>query len=402
LKQAPKDLWANVSKSTDPKESSIALLLNQLSYAGYNSEDTYLNMLCSARLCDMTLKHGVTQFSGAAIASLGAAILMVQQDYETCEQFGALALSLDRRFNGIRIAETIYTAYAYGLSWTRALGDCINPAMDGYTLGMQKGDTAFASWNLLLHFLFFPYTMGKALGPMLDECPRILAQLENVAQSGHVRVLQLFWQMMLDLQGTLQPNANQLNSVARRATNRVQRGTVHFSEGELIIFSGDYESAAKRAIKKGGMYEKELPAFFMIMIETFHRGVALYAMAQKTKRRKYRARAEIIRKTMMKWMRRGNPNVTYFVQFLTAEHYALGSKLDKAEEHYRKAIVFTARTGHLHHSGLFNERYADFLLNARKDVNEAKYRLGEAIRYYEEWGATGKVQQLKDRVTKVS
>lgn len=165
-----------------------------------------------------------------------------------------------------------------------------------------------------------------------------------------------------------------------------------------MIFCGDYESAARRAIKKGGLYAKELPAFFHIMIETFHRGVALYAMAQKKNGLRYRVRAEKIRKTMMKWMKCGNPNVVYFVEFLTAEHFALKSKLDKAEEHYRKAIVFTARTGHLHHSGLFNERYADFLHIKRKDVNEAKYRLGESIRYYEEWGASGKVQQLKDRV----
>ena len=404
LKQAPKELWENVAKTADPKERAVALLMNQLTYAAYNAEDVFLSILCNARLCEMTLKHGVNQFSGAAIASLGAAILMVQQDYETCEQFGALALSLERRFNGIRIAETIFCAYAYGLCWTRLLGDCVTPAMDGYTLGMQKGDTAFASWNLLLHFLLLPYTMGKALGPMLEAFPRILAQLENVAQSGHVLVLRLFWQMMLDLQGTLQPSANQLEGeiFSRTEDNEqspVHRGTVHLCEGELMIFCGDYEAAAKRAIKKGGKFEKELPAFFMIMIETFHRGVALYAMAQKKKRLKYRARAETIRKTMMKWLKRGNPNVAYFVEFLTAEHYALGSHLDKAEDHYRKAIVFTARTGHLHHSGLFNERYADFLLNKRKDVNEAKYRLGEAIRYYEEWGATGKVQQLKDRVT---
>ncbi|CAJ1947917.1 unnamed protein product [Cylindrotheca closterium] len=407
LKQAPKEMWENVSKTTDPKEQSVALLMRQLNYAGYNSEDVFLSILCNARLGEMTLKHGVNQSSASAIATLGGAILMVQQDYETCEQLGTLALSLERRIHGIHIAETVYCAYAYGLSWTRMLGDCVMPAMEGYTLGMQKGDTPFASWNLMQHFVFLPYTMGKALGPMLEEFPRILAQLENVAQSGHVLVLRLFWQMMLDMQRTLQPSTNQLEGeiFSRSKDNEqspVHRGTVHLCEGELMIFCGDYESAATRAIKKAGKYEKALPGFFMIMIETFHRAVALYAMAQKTKRLKYRSRADAIRKTMMKWMKRGNPNVVYFVEFLTAEHYALASKLDKAEEHYRKSIVFTARTGYLHHSGLFNERYADFLLSKRKDVNEAKYRLEEAIRYYEEWGATGKVQQLKDRLTSLS
>lgn len=296
-------------------------------------------------------------------------------------------------------------AYAYALAWTKLLQECVAPAMEGYTLGMRMGDTPFASWNLLQHFVFLPYTMGKALGPMLEEFPRILAQLESVAQKGQILALRLFWQMLLDLRrGTLQPTSQQLEGEmfslsADNEQSQVHRGTVHLCQGELMLFCGDYEGAAKRACKHAGKFEKDLPSFFMGMIECFHRGVALYTMTRKKKvGLQYRARAERIRQTMKAWMKAGNPNVTYFVEFLAAEHYTLNGKLGKAEDKYQKAIVFTARTGHLHHTALFNERYADFWQYKRKDLNEARYRLGEAIRSYEEWGATGKVQQLKDRL----
>jgi hypothetical protein len=49
----------------------------------------------------------------------------------------------------------------------------------------------------------------------------------------------------------------------------------------------------------------------------------------------------------------------------------------------------------MHHAALCNERYADFLLQELSDEEEAKYRMEEAIRFYEEWGAVGKVGMLK-------
>jgi hypothetical protein len=89
---------------------------------------------------------------------------------------------------------------------------------------------------------------------------------------------------------------------------------------------------------------------------------------------------------------------------LSAEQAALKKTKQKyAEALYRKAITLAARTGHLHHAALFFERYAYisfFLLQQkegpRSDVvdEEAKYRIDEAIRLYQEWGAMAKVELL--------
>jgi hypothetical protein len=60
-------------------------------------------------------------------------------------------------------------------------------------------------------------------------------------------------------------------------------------------------------------------------------------------------------------------------------------------------MVYTARTGHLHHAALSNERYADYRL-LRSDIDDAKYHMSEAIRYYREWGAVGKAEQLRKEI----
>lgn len=409
LKQAPQEVLQNLSKSQDSKENSIAQIVDILHYVAYMSKDVFLSILCSTRLVEMTLKSGVNPFSAGAIATVGSAVRMVSQDYETCDKFCELSHELERRFKGSRISMTIAIASGFGLCWTRLLVESLKPAMEGYKLGMQKGTVEFACWNLVQFYVSVPYVMGKSLETTVEEFPKVLAQLENVAQSEHIVNLRLWWQLMvLHLRGG-KDSGNQLEgeifdrSRVSNEESKMYRGTKHLCEGELLLFGSDYEAAAERHLKHGNLYEKERPAFFLIMIETFHRAVALYAMAHKKKgSRKYKAPAEKIRKTIRKWKESGNPNVTYYVTFLDAEHYALSkSKLDEAEENYRQAIVFAARSGHLHHSGLFSERYADFLLSKRKDVTEAKYRFGEAIRYFEEWGAAGKVQQLRELVNRL-
>ena len=81
--------------------------------------------------------------------------------------------------------------------------------------------------------------------------------------------------------------------------------------------------------------------------------------------------------------------------FLDAEHAALKGKKVYAKDQYEEAIKMAARTGHLHHAALFNERFADFLKHDLVDKEESSYRLKEAIRWYKEWGAKRKVELLE-------
>jgi hypothetical protein len=70
-------------------------------------------------------------------------------------------------------------------------------------------------------------------------------------------------------------------------------------EMSLAIFFGDFEQAAKLAIEMGDTFEKKMfPAYWLGMMNTFHRGVAMYAMARRTKKRKYKKHAMQIGKVV--------------------------------------------------------------------------------------------------------
>lgn len=173
--------------------------------------------------------------------------------------------------------------------------------------------------------------------------------------------------------------------------------SVHvFVQSQLHLFYGDeISSAADSAIKNAEALSKASPGNFGVMIDKFHQGVTLYVAARRTKKRKYKYHAKKIRNLIGKWKQAGNPNVVYYSMFLDAENAALEGKHDKAEEHYKEAIKFVARSGFLHHAALFNELYSDYLQMQQGDFDEARYRLREAIQYYSDWGAVGKVERLK-------
>ena len=88
----------------------------------------------------------------------------------------------------------------------------------------------------------------------------------------------------------------------------------------------------------------------------------------------------------------------YYFLFLTAEQLALEQKYDLAQAKYEEAIEAATAARHLHHIGLLNERYADFLLNDRGTKEEANERLTQAIQCYKKWGAAKKVADLEARL----
>eukprot|EP00980_Cylindrotheca_fusiformis_P026016 scaffold15205_cov128-Cylindrotheca_fusiformis.AAC.1 len=401
---SPKDIFENLGPMRDPKHRAATHLLARIIYAGYRNptEEIYLCILCVCKMVEMTLKYGVGDTSSTGFAMLGAVAVMVQQDYKTAAYFAEMAMAMQRSSRAYGESETFLNANLYCFPWSRPFQQCIATAAEGYASGMRSGDTVNAMWNLICHHVWLPYTMGKRLGPILELCPKLLSQMEELSQPEQVLGLRMFWQMMFNLATTSESTVlhkleGDIFSAEAFTANTNQEAARYVLQGELLVFY-DVEAAAKRAIKDGDKFAKLSPGIFHNMFETFHRAIALFAMARRTGKRKYRIHANKLAKRIKGWVQSGNPNVGHYHLSMIAEQAALTKKCELAEENYKKAIALAARTGHMHHAALINERYAEFLHEELSDEKESKYRLGEAIRFYEEWGAFGKVEALKKQL----
>eukprot|EP00980_Cylindrotheca_fusiformis_P004976 scaffold1054_cov124-Cylindrotheca_fusiformis.AAC.16 len=395
----PATIIESLGVMTEPRHQARMKLLSRLCYACYNGDNMPLLILTICKTVEMTLKNGVGDLSSIGFAGLGLLVVAVQQDFRTAKAFAETSLSIQKACRTPRQAETIYVTHCYILPWTNPLQSLSISLDEAYAAAMRMGDTDYAMWSLLSNQVWIPYTLGKALGPLLKECPKILSQIEEVSQSQQALVLRMYWQMMMNLTSSSCSDLHELegdifSSKRFDGQSIVLKATIHLLRGELLVFT-DFEMAAERALEEGDKFEKLVPAIFTSMIETFHRAVALYALARRTKKRKYKVHAKKLSKRIEAWKKEGNPNVVYYHSFLSAEKAALNKKFDEAEENYKNAIMLATRKGHMHHAGLCNERYADFLLQEKDDKVEAKYRLSEAIRFYEAWGAVGKAEKMK-------
>lgn len=401
VKQFPKESYKKGGIMEDPKQKAIVRLLARITYLGLNV-DMSLALLCALRLIDMTMQQGVHEASGTSLATLGIFVIALQQDFEGASKIAKTALYLAENFGRMRNGETIILAYAYILTWQEPIASCEDPSQSGYLQCLRVGDLEYALWNLLsIHFI--QYMRGMPLDFLLAESKKLMVQFEEASQSLHILTLRVIQQMILNihnhsledspaLQGAVFSKAREGKADAHNIVNMI------LAEGEIQFFHGCYGVPAERALKIGDEFMKFAGSYFLAMIECFHRGVALYAMALTTKQRKYKVGAKKVRRMIAKWEKKGNPNVKYYNTLLNAEHAALGQKYDEADSLYKDAIVSVTAVNHLHHAGLVHERYAAFLERDRRMKDESKILLKESIRYYKEWGARAIVEALESRL----
>jgi len=401
LKKIPKDFHKHVEFITDEKQKAVVAWTATLIYVAYSADDHMLAILAACKIVEITLKYGLSDFSGESVATIGGANLLLKgyKDYKTVQSFMELALSIQNTVGRAKFCKTTFVANVYGLAWTRDISECLPYLNKGYTVGMQLGDTVLATWCLLYQRITIPILLGRPLYQMKRDCSKVLSQAEEVAQSGQAVAARIYWQMIINLTDssiaqntTLEGEVLTLAHINGRDTTPTAS---YVAQVFLYLIFSDYEAAAELAIEKGDYYQKIRPGIIVILGETFNRAIALYAAARQTRSKKFKKAASKLRKRIVGWQKAGNPNVKHFVLCLDAESAALNKKHEQAKSKYVEAINVVSEGGYLQYEALFNERYADYLSQHVTLADEAEKRRSKAIQTYREWGAHAKVAQMQ-------
>jgi len=403
-KKKPQSFFETMKASDDKKLNFIGYLLSKAALNAYTAGDTAMYLLTTVKLVDITMEFGVNEFSATAFTFLGIMSVIVLQDYEAMERFVTIALGMLKKFRGLHAAESIFVGHQLGLFWVKPPEIGRGVAEKAILAGRREGDLVYTSWSIVQHVIYLPYITGCPIQAIVEGCPNILAEFEDTKAGAHVLSTKNYYQMVLNLNDPSCEKPSVHIGEIYTDTKEDHRGNlVHLAdklvaEGELVFWHEDYEVSAKRALMIGETHAKIAPANFWNQIESFHRGVALYAAAIKTKKGKYKRAGNKIRKKLATLTQYDNTTIQYYYMFLTAEHLALNKNYKAAKMQYERAIEAVGKLGHLHHLGLLNERYSDFLLRELSLEKESRYRLEQAIGYYKEWGAVHKVKALESRL----
>jgi len=381
----------------DPLHLEMMHLLDQLFVSAYlaKSDLMPLSIFASTHL---TLENGLSEYSAPTFAGLAVLLGAALGDVKLASRIGGfaqVAMSKEESRNMDSRAEL--WLYAFVFVWNEPIERMTSKLFKSYKSGLSVGDNENACW-CIAQYIVINFQSGKPLGMVETDCKIYLEQMvEFKRETVHADIC-IYLETVQNLMHPSEDDPTVMKSELRflSHSDHTVLGVFYSCQCFLYLYFGEFEKGAKLAIKRGNAYSKGVPGHCWIMIETFVRGMCLYAMARKTKKRVYRKQARTVHRTIKAWIRKGNPNVKHYDLLFNAELAALKGKLDAAEGWYQSAIVSATRCGRIHESALSSERYGEFLLNVRKDPEEARHKFDDAIRRYSEWGAAKKVLMLRE------
>ena len=385
------------------KRESMSLMVKAASFClGSNNKPLYKLLCC--RCVQWTKKYGLTEYTASAFASLANVLMHEYNDWRTGMRVAEIALSIEARIgSNYTKTSTLHKLNSFVLGWVKPLRSCRTNYLEAYKVGMLSGNIEGVGMTILFFLMSEFFSGGHKLQGLDEDLRNYIPQLEKLKLHSYVLGLRLLWQKVLNLMGApYNPQTIDLKGTAMHGIDIERHPFIYNTVGRhhicnLCAYFAEYEKGAKVALDMDDVFYKTWSGAAYFGFEPFPRGLCLYAMANETRQTKYLSAAQKVRSNMSKWVRSGAINLVHQLLILDAENEAAKGNEHLARKAYGKAIAASVRGGFLQDAGIANERYAIYLLSIGWDGDDACFYIKEAVRYFSEWGASRKVEHLKEK-----
>jgi predicted ATPase/signal transduction histidine kinase/CheY-like chemotaxis protein len=386
------------------KIAFLEILTNIGTPAFYSN--TKLFALVVLTIINYYLKSGNTSFASPTYIALGTIIGVLLGDYESGYKIGELALLLNEKYNNRRVNCQVLFMFAYFIQhWKKHTMNGIPYFRRAYKLGVESGNIIYSchSINIMTNYRVI-------LGDNLDEI-----FLDNAAYEDFIKgskdpfVINFYFdfrQMYFFLKGltyniyTL--NNNDYNEDKRLSEIKESRNNLelcnHLYVRILVTYlSGQYDKCYKFSkeldkldIPTGTLFVPEHLYYYSLAIS------AIYKSATLLKKLKSRRILYKNYRALKKWADHCPENFLHKFYLMSAEMNALYGKKERAMLLYDKAIKYARDSKYLPDEAIANELAAKFYIETGHE-NIAKMFIAESCSLFQKWGATGKVNQIKEK-----
>ena len=306
----------------------------------------------------------------------------------------------------------IYAVEGLIYHWSKPLRDTLEPLHEGNRLGMECGDIESAGFNLVF-YLRHTYFSGCQLGgnAVTEFIDRHIEYHGDDSQRVHLSSeldIESYFLALKKLRGVeIQEDERDFDGIlaaANETGNQTLHGNIYLIQLDLKVFFGEWEEAAEMLNSAGDGVQDALLASFTGIRWTILEALISIKATRFSKKIvtsfKWRRRAYKAVLTVRGWAKKKNPNVEHSLHLLEAELASNEGKKRKAESHYRDAIDTAEKNGFLQDQALSNELASLYFGSIGDKAKESVHR-ENAIRCYSEWGATAKVEQLRNLTANV-
>ena len=386
------------------KREAISFMIKAASFClGSKNKPLYILLCCQC--LQWTQKFGLTAYTASGFASFANVLMHEYCDWRMAMKVAEIALTIENRLgSNYTKTSTLHKINSFVLGWVKPLRTCRTKYLEAYKVGMLSGNIGGVGMAILFFLMCEFFSGGHKLQGLEEDLRNYIPQLEKLKLHTFVLGLRLLWQKVLNLMGApYNPHTIVLTGTAMYGIDIERHPFIYNTVGRhhicnLCAYFSEYEKGANIALSMGDEFYKTWSGASYFGFEPFSRALCLYAMAIDTGQTKYVKAARKARSCISNWVKSGAINLVHELFILDAEDAVLVKHNSKqmAKTAYNLAIMASVRGGFLQDAGIANERYAYYLLTSGL-LSDATFYMKEAIQYFTEWGATRKVQLLRDK-----
>lgn len=364
-----------------------------------------LFLLITLKAVRLYVKHGNLDSSPIGYAAYGMLLCCIG-DINSGYEFGNLSLKLLEKFNAKEYkSQTIVLINTFITSWKVNTKNILNEFVKAYFIGLETGNINYACTSACLYSIYAYYS-GENLVDLEHKMSEYRKTMQKVNNKESLTTQSIYEQAVLNLigysenthclKGTVY-DENKMISVHLETQDIGTLCNVYINKSILSYMFSKYDKAmdnsliAKRYLT-GVSGTLTVPIFYfynsLILLANFHQ-------CSVTMQKKILHKVNANQQKMKKWSQHASSNFLHKFYLVEAELARILEKVLDAVNFYEKAIKLASDNGYIQDKALSNELIAKFYVSiGNKKI--AKVYMEEAVYCYTLWGATAKINQLKE------
>lgn len=373
----------------------MKILENATPGAYFTNQD--LMALMVLKMIQLSLDHGFTASTTFAFATFGLMLGSGFGDFKSGHEFGELAVNLSNRFNNTANKAKIYQLFANFINhWTKPLKSDLPYLYQSLEFAQQSGDFVYSGFDAFID-TNTNFILGERLPELMQRCEDYIEFNSKIkmldSYNSHKvvkRIIQRFVDKSLPLHELSDETFDEAQNLAviKVSPNQISQQVYFMYKMILSVFFGD----AKKAMEFGKQSEKLIFAPIGQMISAEH--VFYYGLTAALSGKSGRGILKKSIRKFKKWSSFCAENFEHKLFFLQAELAGLDKEISEATTLYEKAIKRADDDGFIHIKALICERAARFQLEMGREELAHSYLI-KAYKSYQKWGATAKLETLK-------
>ena len=365
----------------------------------------HLVFYIALRMIRFSIKNGNGPYSSFGYMLYAMFLASKNFSFKKSKEFTRLAVELNKKFRNTELETKINTLRGGTHDhWHVPLQENMNTLDKAFHNGLMNGDNTYARYAGYFA-VQLKFMQGHSIAEVYSLAERYLNFVQKNKNSLSSGAITLPLQMCKSMEGkTYTPGyldddnfrEGNLLSTAKSSGSEVVENWTAVSKLITLTFFGYHTKAIKYVNNLYGNVEEAL--FGMYSVAIFHllaiiNMTALFEEESAKTQSLYLKRINHSLSRLEKWEKNCPHNFRHLVLIGKAELARIKENNSKALSLYEEAISFSANAGYNNFAALACELAGKFHFNLG-GKRSAIATLAEACHYYEEWGASAKVQRL--------